>query len=120
MGKIRLFGCRWCATAERIFIEILVAELHHRGSKRYITLPSHRSDTSKNVAPILEIFKMLCIISSEKALQFYHCNRTQFAEIFHVIADTADRKQIVNIVQHVVNHYRWCQITVFMMKKIFM
>ena len=41
---------------------------------------------------------MLRVISAEKTLQFYYRNRTQFAEIFHVIADAADRKQIVNIV----------------------
>ena len=69
---------------------ILVAELHHRGSKWYITLPSHRSDASKNVAPILEIFEMLRVISTEKALQFNYGNRSQFAKLFHVIADTAD------------------------------
>ena len=79
LREIRLFVCRWCGEAERILIEILVVELHHRGSKRYITLPSHRSDTSKKVAPILEIFEMLRVISSEKTLQFYYCNRTQFA-----------------------------------------
>ena len=38
--KIRLFGCRCCGAAKRISFEILVAKLHHRGSGRYITLPS--------------------------------------------------------------------------------
>ena len=46
----------------------------------------------KNDTPSSEIFEMLCVISAEKALQFYYCNRTQFAEIFYIIADTANRK----------------------------
>ena len=35
-SRIRLFGCRWCGGAERISLEILGAQQHHRGSQRYI------------------------------------------------------------------------------------
>ena len=62
--KIRLFGCRWWGAAERISMEIIVAEQHHRGSKRYITLPSRRSDSANNGISILEIFEMLSVIFS--------------------------------------------------------
>ena len=41
---------------------------------------------------------MLCVISAEATAELHHRNGSQFAKIFHVIADTADRKQIVNIV----------------------
>ena len=39
MSKIRLFGCRWYGAAKRISMEILVAELHHRGSKMVYHTP---------------------------------------------------------------------------------
>ena len=52
-------------------MEIIVAEQHHRGSKRYITLPSRRSDASQNVMLILEVFEILRVISSEKTFEFY-------------------------------------------------
>ena len=74
--KIRLFGCRWWGAAERISMEIIVAEQHHRGSKRYITLPSHRSDSANNGISILEVFEILRVISSEKAFEFHYRNRT--------------------------------------------
>ncbi len=41
---------------------------------------------------------MLCVISAEETAKLNYGNGSQFAEIFHVIADAADRKQIVNIV----------------------
>lgn len=50
LREIRLFGCRWCGAAERISMEILVVELHHRGAKWYITLPSRRSNTPSSGA----------------------------------------------------------------------
>ena len=79
-------------------MEIIVAEQHHRGGKRYITLPSRRSDSANNGISILEIFEMLSVIFSEKAFEFYYRNRTQLAEIFYIITDTANRKQVVDIV----------------------
>ena len=57
-------------------MEIIVAEQHHRGSKRYITLPSHRSDSANNGISILEVFEILRVISSEKAFEFHYRNRT--------------------------------------------
>ena len=39
LREIRLFGCRWCGAAERISSEILVAKLHHRGSKMVYHTP---------------------------------------------------------------------------------
>jgi len=56
-------------------------ELHHRGSKRYITPPSCRSNASQNVTPILEVLEMLFVISSEKTLQLYYLQAKQLAEI---------------------------------------
>ena len=111
LREIRLFGCRWCSgmekSSEADFCNGAASpgeqEVYHtpvclKGTSASSTLPAAAAIQTKMYSWMLQLFKMLCIISSEKALQFYHCNRTQFAEVFHVIADAADRKQIVNIV----------------------
>ena len=46
---------------------------------------------------MLQLFKMLCVISSEEAVKLHDGNRSQFAKIFHVIANTADGKQKVDV-----------------------
>ena len=48
---------------------------------------------------MLQLFKMLCVISSEEAVKLHDGNRSQFAKIFHVIANTADGKQKAEILQ---------------------
>ena len=47
---------------------------------------------------MLQLFKMLCVISSEETAKLHDGNRSQFAKIFHVIANTADGKQKVDVV----------------------
>ena len=77
---------KWREFAKQIF----EMELHHRGSKRYITPPSRRSDTNKMYAWMLQLFKMLCVISSEETAKLHDRNGSQFAKIFYIIADTAE------------------------------
>ena len=47
---------------------------------------------------MLQLFKMLCVVSSEETAKLYDRNGSQFAKIFHVIANTADGKQKVDVV----------------------
>ena len=51
-----------------------------QGALPHLTmLPAAAATRPQNVAPNLEIFEMLRVISSEKAFQFYHGNRAQLA-----------------------------------------
>ena len=60
-----------------------------QGHFRIFSAPCRRSDkTFKN----LDIFEMLCVISSEETAKLHDRNGSQFAKLFHVIADTANGK----------------------------
>ena len=78
-------------------------ELHHRGSKEVYhtpvclkgtsassTLPAAAATQTKMYSWMLQLFKMLCVVSSEETAKLYDRNGSQFAKIFYVIADTVD------------------------------
>ena len=84
-------------------MQIFAMELHHRGEQEvyhtpvYLkgtsassTLPAAAATQIKKYSWMLQLFKMLCVISSEEAVKLHDRNRSQFAKIFYIIADTAD------------------------------
>ena len=89
-------------SSERSFITGGTRGISHpvclKGTSASSTLSAAAVTRPKIDAPISEIFEMFRIVSSEEATQLHHRNRSQLTEIIHIVADTADGEQIVNIV----------------------
>ena len=47
---------------------------------------------------MLQLFKMLCVISSEETAKLHDRNGSQLAKVFYIIADTTNGKQEVDVV----------------------
>ena len=56
---------------EKICEQIFEMELHHRGSKRYITLPSCRSDASYSLVKTILFFSGSSSLNAMKLIAFF-------------------------------------------------
>ena len=61
-----------------------------KGTFTSVMLPATVATQTKMYAWALQLFKMLCVVSSEETAKLYDRNGSQFAKIFYVIADTVD------------------------------
>ena len=78
--------------------EVYHTPVYLKGTSTSSTLPVAAAIQTKMYSLMLQLFKMLCVISSEEAVKLHDGNRSQFTNVFHVIANTADGKQKVDVV----------------------